>query len=125
MIIELQLKLQKKYPRIFQDLGGDPKLTCIAWGIDVGNGWYDLVDNGCQKIMDANPSIDFKALQIKEKFGGLRFDVGTASIQIHDIIEEMEQESYKICEKCGSTENVTSEGRWILTLCKDCRENEG
>ena len=42
---ELEKKLLEKYPLILRDMYGDPKVTCMAWGITCGNGWYMLLEN--------------------------------------------------------------------------------
>jgi hypothetical protein len=41
----LELELVKKYPVLLKDFGGDPKATCMAWGIECGNGWYKILDH--------------------------------------------------------------------------------
>jgi hypothetical protein len=56
--------------------------------------------------------------QIKEKFGGLRFYIGGGSDVVHQRINEAENESYKVCEKCGEPGKHSSwGGYWITTLC--------
>lgn len=41
---------------------------------------------------------------------------------IEKIIEEAEKLSSKICERCGSTKNVSStKGYWIKFLCDKCK----
>lgn len=118
---EKQKQLADKYPQIFCDLGGDPMQTCMAFGLEVGDGWYDLIDKLCADIMAAGPDDDFRAAQVKEKFGGLRFYTYGGNEEINRLIDKAESESYEVCEDCGSRENVTSEGSWITTLCKKCR----
>lgn len=72
---ELEKNLVESYPVIFQDYGGDARKTCMAWGIACGDGWYLLINDMCQKIMDTIGEHDIQviATQVKEKFGGLRF----------------------------------------------------
>ena len=72
---ELELKLVKKYPVIFQDYKGDYRKTCMAWGFSCGDGWYKIIDNLCQDIETkiGKKNIQFIAVQVKEKFGALRF----------------------------------------------------
>jgi hypothetical protein len=61
--------------------------------------------------------------QIKDKFGGLRFYC-SASEEIMKLVEEAEEKSYSICEKCGSMDDVKQVGNgWIYTLCKNCDTN--
>lgn len=118
---ELEMKLVEDFPQIFRDHGGDPMKTCMAWGIAVGDGWHDLIRKLCEDIMTMNPPEAFKAAQVKEKFGGLRFYAIGATPEISERIKEAERESYNTCEKCGSKENVTRKGIWITTLCDKCR----
>jgi NMD protein affecting ribosome stability and mRNA decay len=88
----------------------------------VGEGWRPLVEKLVDDITAIDPTIEIS--QIKEKFGGLRFYVWGATEEIFDLIEKAEEESYKICENCGTRENVTTKGGWILTLCDECREKK-
>ena len=78
---ELELQLVKKFPVIFKDYGGDMRDTCMHWGFECGDGWYDLIHNLCEKItlIIGNKNIKVTAHQVKEKFGGLRFYYGTES----------------------------------------------
>ena len=119
---ELTEKLRAKHPTFFADLYGDPTKTCMAWGLECSDGWYDLLEKLCDDIAAADPPKDFRFAQIKEKFGGLRVYVDFGNDKIFSLIDAAQDESYKICESCGSRDNVTSEGAWITTLCKTCRE---
>jgi hypothetical protein len=63
---------------------------------------------------------------VKEKFASLRFYIGSvpteAFDEIYDTIGFFENMSGYVCEECGTTVNVTREGKgWLLTLCKECR----
>lgn len=120
---ELTTKLKDKYPAFFRDLYGDPSQTCMAFGIECGDGWYGLLEKLCEDIAASNPPEDFRFAQIKEKFGGLTVYVDFGNEKIFSLTTEVEQESYKVCEFCGTRDNVTSEGSWILTLCSTCRQN--
>lgn len=117
MTSELQNKLLKKYPNI---------LKSLQWEIECGDGWFWLIDNLCHKIDQINNSLSSNqgiySSQIKEKFGGLRFYTNYSNEKIDDFIKFAEFLSYKICEKCGSTQNVTQNKKgWIKTLCKNCK----
>lgn len=131
-------QLKADFPQIFTDLyDSTPQESCMSWGIECGDGWYDLIHKLCEDIMALNPPEEFKAAQVKEKFGGLRFYTAGSSIidiaglgsfkktddppSINKLIDEAESESYNVCEACGSKEDVTSEGRWVATRCMKCR----
>ena len=100
MKAELQEKLFDKYPKIFGDRTKPMTETCMCWGLDVGDGWYDLIDTLCEaltytyttsievdeedgKRLGIKPYSDSYyftveppqviATQVKEKYGTLRF----------------------------------------------------
>jgi hypothetical protein len=83
---ELQKKLVEKHPQIFSMIGGNPMETCMAWGLECGDGWHDLIDTLCatmsnmvknlkRRWSDKHPDLKFgvRAEQVKEKYGTLRF----------------------------------------------------
>ena len=60
------------------------------------------------------------AVQVKEKFGGLRFYASGADEKQQDVIHYGEQLSYRVCEKCGTMKNVMAYAcGWYKTLCAD------
>jgi hypothetical protein len=122
MDIKLQKKLLQKYPKIFRQKDLPIQQTCMCWGIECGSGWYNIIDTLCskiQKICEAK-HINIEAVQVKEKFGGLRFYTNYSDDDIDKQIERAEEESYKTCESCGSLDKVTQTKGWIVTLCDKC-----
>lgn len=120
---ELSEKLIKKYPTVFRQIYGDPRETCMAWGICTGNGWYDILDELCA-VLEENGIV---AAQIKEKFGGLRFYTGGVPSEKWDIVEaairKAESASYKTCENCGKPGELRG-GGWARVKCDDCENCE-
>jgi hypothetical protein len=47
---ELEQKLYFKYPLIFRDRTKDKTESCMFWGLEVGDGWYDLLDILCEAL---------------------------------------------------------------------------
>ena len=47
---ELQEQLFKKYPEIFFEKDLSMKETCMCWGIECGDGWYNIIDTLCRLI---------------------------------------------------------------------------
>ena len=62
---------------------------------------------------------DGMILQIKEKFGGLRFYIGCGTQEMFDLIEDAEDKSITICEECGRPGTLRN-GGWLVTRCDDC-----
>jgi len=80
-----------------------------------GDGWLQLLHDCIQELLEAG--WDKHILQIKEKFGGLRFYIGSGTQEIHDIISKYEDLSYETCETCGETAEVRRDIGWYRTLC--------
>lgn len=47
---ELEQKLFKKYPSIFRDTNKSPQESCMAFGLETGDGWYNLIDTLCEAL---------------------------------------------------------------------------
>jgi hypothetical protein len=56
------------------------------------------------------------AVQVKEKFGGLRFYVQAATKEHYNYISFAESMSYRTCEECGNPGKTYTDG-WHTTLC--------
>lgn len=77
-----------------------------------------------------NPLDTFEILQVKEKFGGLRFYYGGITGEngefVDGAVHMAESLSRKLCERCGNT----SDGKqvpgvyWMKTLCEAHKEKE-
>lgn len=96
-----------------------------GFGIECGKGWYDLLDSLCTGIekeldKDLDSKKNFYITQIKEKFGGLRFYVSSATDRVYNFISTYEKKSYHVCEICGKKGNRCCIQNWLSTLCKEC-----
>lgn len=111
--------LRMEYSYMFKDVPDNMPVNFD--GIEAPDGWYDLINNTLRKIEMVDPDKQFRVHQIKEKFAGLRLYGENYNDQIWKIISEAEKESFKVCEECGSTENVKLRGgRWLNTICDKC-----
>lgn len=119
MNIKLENELIKKYPTVFKDHGNPSRETCMTWGCECGDGWYNIIDELSSKL----EPMGVVALQVKEKFGGLRFYVGNVTdehkTEVFNIISEAESKSFSTCETCGESGKARRSG-WIKTLCDKC-----
>jgi len=154
---ELDEALCAKYPLIFKDRHADMRTTAMCWGLECGDGWYNIIDVLCglltseyrhaqsryesikdlvdqprwegskdiitqEKIDDAKVRMDEEAakvpvaVQVKEKFGGLRFYVQAATDKHYKYITFAESMSYRTCEECGAPGKTYTDG-WHTTLC--------
>lgn len=47
---ELDEELCRKYPKLFRDRNAPMTVTCMCWGFDCGDGWYNIIDALCGNI---------------------------------------------------------------------------
>lgn len=154
---ELDEALCARYPLIFKDRNADMRTTAMCWGLECGDGWYNILDVLCglltsdyrqaqsryesikdlvdkprwegskdiitqEKIDEAKVRLDEEAakvpvaVQVKEKFGGLRFYVQAATDKHYQYISFAESMSYRTCEDCGAPGKTYTDG-WHRTLC--------
>ncbi|MDP3792932.1 MAG: hypothetical protein Q8Q89_04375 [bacterium] len=96
----------------------------MAFGFECGDGWFGLIKELCEKLRVLNLK-DFRVLQVKEKFGGLRFYVNCVELEkaeeAYRLIDEAESKSLTVCEECGKPGKPNKIG-WIKTLCDNCRK---
>jgi hypothetical protein len=151
---ELENKLIEKYPAIFKEIGSDPRHSCMAWGIECGDGWYDIIDALCGSIdnavgianrswQDTQPAfrLEVHAAQIKQKYGSLRFyvDIGwtgapldepaqlvvnKASDHFYGATDMAERMSRRICESCGQPGRINEGFAWLRCECDACSGEE-
>jgi len=121
MTPELVEKIYAVAPQLYKEKDWPPQKSLMAFGLAVGDGWYQLIFNLSVEL-EARHSEEFPvtAIQVKEKYGGLRFYVGYASDEMQKLIDEAESASYTICEDCGAP-GKASGNAWIRTLCEKCR----
>lgn len=93
----------------------------IAFGLECNDGWYDLLDELMGKIQELDKDKIVLVHQVKEKFGGLRFDISSGTDIIFNIIHDYEDKSYNICEVCGKLGKLCTTGHWLKTVCKEHR----
>ena len=118
---ELQDKIFEKYPKLYRQKDLDMRQTAMCWGISCGDGWYNIIDNLSAIIQDRSDWLNgegiheyrdlpedhvkesIEAVQVKEKYGGLRFYVNYTDSYIDGAISLAESLSYKTCETCGNS----------------------
>jgi hypothetical protein len=160
---ELDELLCEKYPKIFRDRNAPMNQTCMCWGFDCGDGWFNIIDMLCANIQSRidnvvkqrqwaiewnsqvnDPDYDWSdkasfikreerpvpelldqvvAIQVKEKFGTLRFYYNGGDDFIDGLERMAESMSAVTCEECGNPGTRTT-GGWIRTLCETHKKEE-
>jgi hypothetical protein len=116
---ELQEELFAIEPKWFNRSNMQVSLMCF--GFEVGDGWFVLLRELLHQIKKSNPPEDFEVVQVKEKWGGLRFYTHNENDEILGAIHLAETLSDLFCEECGERGKVGGKG-WVQTLCRECRD---
>ena len=123
-----QSDLVARHPRLFHIPAEGPD---AAQGYpDCGQGWRDLLERCCDRIESALVEGGaFNALQLKEKFGSLRFYWSgampdAAKAKVEEAIALAEARSACSCEICGEPGRLYSRGGWLATACANHANGE-
>lgn len=124
-----------KYPYL-----KDPGIASYAtapdatWASNVPIGWrnrfFELCDTINDQLAKNGLTFDqFNVLQVKEKFGALRFywvpaDGFPAETYkaISDAIDKCEVDTARICFLCGKPAKYLSTGGWVAPYCPECAQ---
>lgn len=122
-VLLTQQQIYDKYPKIFIQHSWPMQKTCMCWGLCVGDGWYPLIAELCKRIqdnVDARGIEQIEAVQVKEKYGGLRFYTNYYDDAISKIILDAEYKAAETCSKCSKSGIVRDDDGWIEVLCDHC-----
>ena len=122
-VIKHNKKLVKEYPflKIYDNMN-------YTWLDNMPTGWrIAFGEQMCKEIKEElvkNNELDsYQIIQIKEKFGGLRWYDNSGLPGMQFIIAKYEALSEKTCINCGKPANWISKG-WISPYCDDCATKE-
>lgn len=96
----------------------------MPFGFEHGDGWFDIVWRLCERLepfvaqFERETGLKFEVIQVKEKYGGLRFCTNYWEEAVSSAIAEAEAESLTTCEECGKP-GKPSRGGWIETRCEE------
>ena len=129
---ELEAKLIEDFPWLFRESTLPCTQTCLCWGCECGDGWFDVIYDMCKEIKNIDTERRVSFTQIKEKFGTLRVYYTTRPSMIIDdeefddkifnIIMKADNRSSITCEDCGKP-GKTVGVNWLMTLCEECEES--
>lgn len=82
------------------------------------DGWIDLAYATHKALLDVAP--DYRIIEIKEKFGQMRYYATIRTAEVITIIRAAEDMSLSVCQNCGNTHAETIDAGWVATLCQQC-----
>lgn len=118
---ELQQRFYDRWPSWFRGQEDSLRENLMGFGFEHDDGWFELEWKLCEDL-EKLVEPDYKLMQIKEKFGTLRwYDCG-ANAEAAKRIRQAEDESSNTCEVCGNPASLCTAGYWVKTLCEFCLE---
>jgi hypothetical protein len=123
-------KLFDAFPHLYRGRIKSLQESLMSWGFTCGDGWFDLVWTLSQDIENSARTAGLEpqsnewpeAVQVKEKFGMLRFHLKrtplTTSYKVVALIREAELRSAIICEECGKPLALIA-GHELVLLCEE------
>lgn len=83
--------------------------------IDCGRGWWPLLLELDAELRQTDPG--YTVVQVKEKFGGLRYYTSALSPAGMALVREAELRAARTCEVCGEPGTTVVRRHWYKTLC--------
>jgi hypothetical protein len=92
---ELETKLKEDFPILYTQMkNADCRRSCMAFGIECGDGWFDIIYDLSKQIEEFNKTVEEEeqiiAAQVKEKFATLRFYTQGYNDKVSAMITEAE-----------------------------------
>ena len=149
---ELERKICDADPVFFRQRGMDMTQTCMCWGIECGDGWFEPIMEFVQKVRMLNDRLStmnmcIVASQIKSKWADFtcywNIDVldedrnaelsesqqrmvDLCRSTMDDIVRGCEEKCAHTCELCGkysmNSDEVYACGSWLTVKCLDCAQ---
>jgi ribosomal protein L37AE/L43A len=95
-------------------------------GFRVQDGWFALIRDLSQELEAAIlrlPEVErskYRAEQVKQKFGPLRFSMTQTTSEMDAVIEAAQDASARTCEMCGAPGVIRDRPR-VRVLCDKCQ----
>lgn len=117
MRVELEEQLFSEYPELYAGAYLPMSQSLMCFGFECDDGWFDLIDKLSQELTNLGEGI--VAVQVKEKYGELRFSITGGSDKALDLTDKAEEESRKVCEVCGAPGKTREVSGWLKTVCEN------
>lgn len=111
---ELETMLFDKFDDLFRERTLPATESSMHWGIQCGDGWFNLILDLCVEIQRISP--DAKITEVKQKAGALVVRVDIDNEVIDQLVEEARSNSLRTCEICGDS-GKPNDKLWADTRC--------
>jgi len=133
MKLKSQQDIFDRFPLLYQERHLPCTQTCMCWGLDCGQGWYNLIYSLSEELQLLSNQTGYQVIitQLKEKWGHLTVyyrlvmndgagDLDPAVLMriINCLISAAEKVSEHTCDACGTYAERRTTG-YILPLCDE------
>lgn len=87
----------------------------------IGKGWHEIVKSLINDLFELG--WNGTLIQVKEKYGTLRFYIGTSTEEMENRIEQAWKQSSITCDVCGKPGEVRTNRNWVMTRCNEHDKN--
>ena len=97
----------------------NPKIFAQDFYFECDDGWADIIFNLCKELQQEIDNSDCEqivAVQVKEKFAGLRFYAGGGNEVTRAMIDKYAKLSSETCEVTGGKGHLCEKHGWYKTL---------
>jgi hypothetical protein len=112
---DLDGQLCTNYPGLYRNRHDSLKQSMMRWGFACDDGWYPIIKTISELVSKHNSEVI--ALQVKEKFGSLRYYCSPADNYINGVVQIAGKISLITCEQCGMPGMCYSAGGRLAVRC--------
>lgn len=102
---ELDEALCAKYPLIFKDRNANMQVTAMCWGLECGDGWYNIIDVLCGLLTSDYRQAQSRYDSIKDKVDQPQWE-GSKKIIAKEQIDEAKAKLYEETVKVPTASQV-------------------
>lgn len=120
------------FPELF--VGVDSRYPFPMFRFECKDGWFELLQDLINEIKEFSERLGpvrfgfdddpmpLKVLQVKEKYGSLRFYTNWDNEELSNLVDIAESRSATTCEECGKPGVLRKSGMWLYVSCDEHAE---
>lgn len=112
--------LISRFPRLLLKLADADPSDPFSYGIECGDGWYNLLQDLLSRLTDLSggPDAQVVVVRVREKFGAMRVHIEAGAPEHWALVHWARDESEHVCEACGHSGTVLVSSGCVMTRCE-------
>ena len=111
MNAELTEQTYRAFPYLYRGRTKPPNESAMCYDFECGDGWYQVFYDLSQELTDyivRHPSLDLEVMQVKSKFGTLRFHLNYSDSSTEELISRARRRADLVCKVTGEIKHVSA-----------------